>query len=684
MVEPPHTNSQVPARAYPRDPGKGIIVLENELLRFEIDPERGGRVSSFIDKRDGVERVRPSRIQGLAFDQFYEMNATLYSGKWNIDMALPYESEILEPGGERAAVRVGVASLPGEGNVYNENYADLYLERTFTLGPASPVLEIAVRLHNRSCEGRRPAYWMRSGYVMGGGLENQRYYRPSQRGIQVGRPDDPAADQIVMDPAYGWTASIDAATRDGVVWLMDASRLMMFYNCLTAVSGRHIDDLPNQHGVDALWLWDNAGNTSVTVEWYYHKACLPAGGVWETPIRMVSCKGLDAVAHACELFIADLKLPRSGNVGAVGMDLVQSCRAVHNLHISGELIDLDAKSQKTTLGTIRTGELALEPISLSFPQEVSLPARAVLRFRITGRTSEGEPIRERFEYLHRPTERAAPRVVASTLVRSAPERAAPEPEGEELSYRIPPPQLQLSYQPGARGLRPDGQGRVLFLQGLAFERWGLLESLEEMEATVREVEFFKRRVTTGIRYFPTTLGEALRHDLIILAAVDAHAIGYEGCMILHDFVHNGGGLLVLGGLYGWGGGRFAEMGLDSLLPLSVRTTFDLKRGDSGNLTLNEKLADEVFGAGLGEPPGPADWGVVYWFHQVKARRRAKVLLKLGKHPILAVNAPEQGRIACISGTTLGPSRPDDRPYWQQDAWRRTLKLVLRWLVREED
>ena len=294
------------ARAYRQRSGSATIVLENDLLRLEIDPEHGGRASSFIDRRDGMERVMPSRVEGLALDQLYDQNATVYSGKWNIATALPYEGQILEPGGDRAAVGVGRPSVPHEGNVPNENYSDLYLERVFVLAPSAPALRIDVRLHNLSDEGRRPAYWVRHGYVLGGNRATQRYFRPSRRGIVCGGPDDPATDQIVMDPAYGWTASVDTVTGDGVVWLMDVSRVMMFYNCIAAVTARHVETLPNRYGVDALWIWDNAGNTSATAEWYYHKACIGAGQVWETSVWMVSCKDLHSIGHACEYFIAGI------------------------------------------------------------------------------------------------------------------------------------------------------------------------------------------------------------------------------------------------------------------------------------------------------------------------------------------------------------------------------------------
>ena len=68
----------------------GRIRLENRYLRLDIDPLHGGRIASFIDKRDGMERILPGRLEGMCFDNMYDQDGMLYQGQWNINQAAPY------------------------------------------------------------------------------------------------------------------------------------------------------------------------------------------------------------------------------------------------------------------------------------------------------------------------------------------------------------------------------------------------------------------------------------------------------------------------------------------------------------------------------------------------------------------------------------------------------------------
>lgn len=628
------------------------MILENEFLRLSIDPEHGGRVASFVDKRDGEERVEPGRVEGLCFDQFYVQDYLLLGRGWGIAGAQPYEGKILEPGPRLASVQVGCMSTPWDGNVYNANYDSLYVEKIFTLEPGSPVLRIDIRIRNRSPEGRRPAYWFRSGYVLGKGRGNERYFRPSREGVKAGGPDDPATDQMVWDPAYGWTATADTTVHRGVVWLMDASRLMMFYNCVSAITSRHIDEFPNKYGVDPLWIWDNASATAVTAEWYYRPAFIPPGGVWQTTVRMISLEKIDAVAYAGEHLVADVKTPPAGTEGCISLTLYRALHPARNLTITGSLFDLDTGSRPVSCGVARLRGLEFEPRIVSLPAGVKMPSHALFRFRVSGLDGRGKPFNEEFVHIC-------------------------NSDGKALAY-LPAPKMTFDYRPGAVGLKPEGKRRVLFLEGLAFDRWGLMKALAGMGADVRESEFMKVRITTAVKYFPATLGEALRYDLIIMAAVDARALGYDGCMILRDYVRNGGSLLILGGLYSWGGGEFREMGLDGFLPLSVQDTFDLTKGESRRIEPDKSLLKEMLGTSSADG---SEWGAVYWFHRLGVKPGARVLVRLDDFPLAAVSEHGKGRIACVAGTTLGPKSEDLHPFWLSSGWIAVRNGLLRWLLK---
>ena len=162
---------------------------------------------------------------------------------------------------------------------------------------------------------------------------------------------------------------------------------------------------------------------------------------------------------------------------------------------------------------------------------------------------------------------------------------------------------------------------MLFLQGLGYERWGLEQALASADASLRASEFMKRRIATCVRYFPASLDEALQYDLIILGAVDASALSDEGVQLLREYVRNGGSLLVLGGLYSWGGGRFQEFGLDRCFPLHVERTFDLSPAH-GAISWDAAACRDILGH-----DARASLAGVQWLHVLTAAPDARILAR---------------------------------------------------------
>ncbi len=83
---------------------KRVAVLENEWIRATVSPARGGRVSSFIVKRNNWEMVTDAANGGLFMDHFYEQN---WPGEF---LDAPYEVEVVEAGPGQASVRVSCLS----------------------------------------------------------------------------------------------------------------------------------------------------------------------------------------------------------------------------------------------------------------------------------------------------------------------------------------------------------------------------------------------------------------------------------------------------------------------------------------------------------------------------------------------------------------------------------------------
>ena len=521
----------------------------------------------------------------------------------------------------------------------NENYRGLVIEREFRLADDSAALECIVRLRNTGNEGRCPAYSLRNGYVDGMHREQLRYYRPSRRGIHPAGPSLPETDQMIWDLAAGWTATADTESGRGTAWIMDGSRVMMFYNCIDAVTGRHIEEYPNEYGVDPLYLWDNASITAIGADWYYRRAFIPAGGAWETRVTLVPLQGVTGiVAHACAHAVVTVVWPAAGTATPLRVTLLPSREPLLEPEVS-----LDADGKTITL------ERAAASLCWTLAK---VPAARVVQIQIRGKDAEGRPVTMAFPFVVEPVTKGG-----------TPPLAGPTPAYDYVAADTPSP----------RGKKTRS---VLLLEGLGFERWGLQAALKGQGLSIQESEFMKRRIATCVQYFPATLHEAQQFDLIVLGAVDAFALSQEGVAILKDYVRSGGSLLVLGGLYSYGGGRFEEFGLNEMLPLRVKNTFDLVC-PAGKAAWQPA----VWSAVIGENGTPPSLGKVAWTHDVGVAPDAVVWIRIGERPLVAASALERGRIVSVAVTSLG-DEAGDGAFWQRPAWGRTLDKIVRWLTAE--
>ena len=75
--------------------------------------------------------------------------------------------------------------------------------------------------------------------------------------------------------------------------------------------------------------------------------------------------------------------------------------------------------------------------------------------------------------------------------------------------------------------------------------------------------------------FPQHFADLQPYSVVVLADVPADALGFMGRQAVRQFVEAGGGLLVLGGFYGYGRGEFARSFLEDVLPVASSGRWDL-------------------------------------------------------------------------------------------------------------
>ncbi len=218
--------------------------------------------------------------------------------------------------------------------------------------------------------------------------------------------------------------------------------------------------------------------------------------------------------------------------------------------------------------------------------------------------------------------------------------------------------------------------RTLFLAGPWAYGWRLDEAARAQwgsDAIKQGGYIWKYWAGHFVSYFPATLDEMLGYDVVVLADIPQNPLTEDKRQMLADYVRNGGGLLVLGGTYTGGAGKWEGSPLEPLLPVQMGDVADLKSsGQAISLT-------SAGGKRLGKLPGPL--GVVLWRNNLKPRPGAEVWMTAGSDPF-AVYAPAgAGRVVYVLGTCYGEAPAGKTAFWDAPAWPEAVVRMLGWLAR---
>jgi len=258
-------------------------------------------------------------------------------------------------------------------------------------------------------------------------------------------------------------------------------------------------------------------------------------------------------------------------------------------------------------------------------------------------------------------------------------RAAEEPEALQLESKATAAVRDYRRAIWQARRQTPRQLRLLAALGAHFPAWRLAEATELCpEGAVLDASHFAVSWRgEWLSTFPATPEEMVRYDAVVLINVSATPFEGPRGELLRDFVHAGGGLVVLGGFYAYGGGGYAQSALHDLLPVECAGPFDVKRLDSP--------APLALGAEL---PGltadfNADLGAVMWLHALRPKPGAQTALNArtpgGPQPFLVVGAHGQGRVAACAGTVYGVGADGKPLFWETPAWPDVLARTIGWV-----
>lgn len=158
---------------------------------------------------------------------------------------------------------------------------------------------------------------------------------------------------------------------------------------------------------------------------------------------------------------------------------------------------------------------------------------------------------------------------------------------------------------------------------------------------------------------------------VLLLDVPAAPLHLAGRLALKEYVHNGGGVLVAGGPFAFGGGGYEGTFLADILPVKLDSPWGLLPADEGQ---EVRATASPLLAGLFTDERPA----AGWYHRFGTKVDSTVLMAVGETPLLATGHYGQGRVAALGATPLGGSAAAGQSLLQCADWPELCARVLMW------
>jgi len=588
--------------------GKERVILENDLLHVQVDPNRGARVDGFQFKPWGaVEILRHSDQHGLLMDHFWQEP---WPGQF---WEATYDYRIVSRGPAGASVTFSCLSK-GISQV-----AGIRLENTITLRENDRTVRVLIRLTNTTSEGKYIGYWLQNICWLGGDKGGDHYFRPSIRGISRTSSDErrPPDRGFVREPQAGWIAAVDAKTRTGLVWFMDYNHLWFLYNCTGAS----------------------------TIEWQDDAVILPAGKTWQTQVAMVPVSKLEAVSYASGKLLVGVSFKEDKAAGRlhVTQTYIVPAKPLKSLSVRTGLETLMTHRKQESAAQSMAG-LGFQPrtIAVSFPYDTVKREPAVVRLSFSGQTAAGQAFSEEAELWYPGSRTANVDTMYATPI-----------------YTIKgPKKVKTLIKPDRIARIVKDRPQVLFLKGFLSRHYRLEPAMKKVGPGVQIKEGFAYHSFWGwfFDFFPYGYETLMTYDLVILGDVSAPCLGEAGLEMLKDYCHNGGNLLVLGGPMAYGSGGYRTTVLDQMLPVASQKSFDLRPVAKGAVTAS--FPPGTVSAAAAETLRPE------YVHQVKAKPGADVLMTCGPWPMIVLGKYGSGKVCCVTAPPMGQSSYCDSPQWQ--------------------
>ena len=506
------------------------------------------------------------------------------------------------------------------------------LTRRVTVAADRPAIAVAVELRNPTQEiryaslGIQNRFWIEK-------FGNDFTYLPTTRNVldvsksgsvfgYYGKGGD-----WEYEPVDGWMGACDPAAKRGIAFVMDYNVLESFYAGTQGACGVR--------------------------GWFVDLGELPPQAAVATQYQVIPVQGFSSFAFASERLVAEIRVvPQKEKI--LVNQTVEALQPLADVTLEGAVVNVRS-------GSVRTLE-AIHFDKLDSAQVVSkqgVVAGAMTEPVVARVKAKGKDGGSTYEVMAEGAFHAQP--IPNLMLAVESRRPAPE--------RQPVKRLAegVAVAPSATVAK---ERRVLLFYGIYTQWYKLEDALKGWDVKVSNARPAKAE------YLPPA-AEIAKYSLVILSDVTAESLPASVIRRIEGYVKKGGSLLVLGGPYAYGHGRYGEKGLEIMLPVEGHA-FDLIWDKAGVPFRRTKEHAILKGVDLGASP------MVYWHHQVKVKKGGQLLLAAGDYdPLLVVQPYGAGKVVCFLGSPLGEPPTGQMPFWEWAGWPNLLTNTVGWLTDTE-
>lgn len=213
--------------------------------------------------------------------------------------------------------------------------------------------------------------------------------------------------------------------------------------------------------------------------------------------------------------------------------------------------------------------------------------------------------------------------------------------------------------------------RVHETRGLFMAEWRVAEAVKQMPAAEWTSSYLSVHPQhTALSGYPRKWEELYGYTAIVLNNVPAKAVMISGCLMLKQYLEDGGTVILLGDTHSLAAGQWGETALGPLLPVTfppepavVHAAQPLSLQPRGQL-----FAD-------------LDWKAqpyTLYYHPATLRPDAQLLCAAGETPLIVERAVGKGRLIVCLLSVLGEqnTRVPGVPFWQWAEWPKLLAHLI--------